>query len=301
MYTHITRDDRAVIADGLRRGESYATIGGRIGKDKGTVWREVHRNQEQNGTYHARRAHRRARERRAAAKHSERLLENHAHLALVTEALLDPLVSPEVVAHLLDIHHQSIYTWLYRSRPDLTVRLPYQGKKRRRYGTKRAQKQGWTRDVRHISERPTDRSVWEGDTIRGMGKARLLTHVEQASLFVRVDPLPNGTADAVHAVLKDNPLPGTYTYDRGSEFALWRMIENDTESAVYFADPHHPWQRGANENTNGRLRRVYPKRTDFSTIPRQELADVVALMNHTPRKSRDWRTPAELWEERRCS
>jgi len=111
--------------------------------------------------------------------------------------------------------------------------------------------------------------------------------------------LPNGGADAVHAVLKKKPLDGNIVYDRGSEFALWRMIERDLGVEVFFADPHHPWQRGKNENTNGRLRRVFPKGFDFDTITNRQLQKVVHKMNHTPRKSLGWRTPAEVYESLR--
>lgn len=101
--------------------------------------------------------------------------------------------------------------------------------------------------------------------------------------------------------MKKKEIEGIITYDRGSEFALWKMIEKDTNTSIYFADPYHPWQRGKNENTNGRLRRIYPKGFDFGTITQQELDEVVDLMNHTPRKTLNWRTPAEVFQERCCS
>lgn len=104
----------------------------------------------------------------------------------------------------------------------------------------------------------------------------------------------------VHATLADAPLEGTVTYDRGSEFALWKMIERDTPARIFFADPHSPWQRGKNENTNGRIRRVFPKRFDFSTITQRQLDRVVAKMNRTPRKSLSWRTPEEVFKELCC-
>ena len=78
------------------------------------------------------------------------------------------------------------------------------------------------------------------------------------------------------------------------------MIERDTK-AVFFADAHAPWQRGKNKNTNGRLRRLFPKQFNFATITQKQLDEVVYLMNHTPRKSLGWRTPASVCEERCCS
>ena len=77
----------------------------------------------------------------------------------------------------------------------------------------------------------------------------------------------------------------SFTFDRGSCFSLWRRIERDTNATVYFADPHAPWERGTNENTNGRLRRVFPKGFDFDTITQRDIDAVVWIMNHTKRKS----------------
>jgi len=113
--------------------------------------------------------------------------------------------------------------------------------------------------VRSIHDKPHSGVTFEGDTIKGKTLSRILTHVEQTSLYLRADLMPNGTADSVHSILKNNPLPYQIIYDRGSEFALWRMIERDTKASIFFADAHAPWQRGKNENTNGRLRRVFPK------------------------------------------
>lgn len=149
--------------------------------------------------------------------------------------------------------------------------------------------------MRSIDERPETQEQWEGDTMKGEGKARLLTHVERNSLFLRANILPDGTADAVHAAVKRHVFSGTITYDRGSEFALWRMIEQDTNTIVFFAHPYHPWERGANENTNGRLRRVFPKRFNFSTITQRDVNRVIRFMNHTPRKSLFWRTPCAVY------
>lgn len=295
MYTHITRDDRVVISDGLRRYESYATIGDRIGKDKSVVWREVRRNTDRDGRYRVWSADRKTRHRRRNAKHGERKIENDEMLTHRIVKRLHPLVSPEVVAHEVGVAHESIYAWIARSRPDLTQYLPRRGKKRRVYGSKRAQKQGWTKDVRVIDERTDTREQWEGDTMKGSGLARLLTHVERKSLFTVADVLSQGTADAVHERVVRRNFNGSITYDRGSEFALWRMIERDTNMLVYFAHPHRPWERGKNENTNGRLRRVFPKRFNFSTITQRDVDRVTRLMNHTPRKSLFWRTPCAVY------
>lgn len=295
MYTHLIRDDRAVISNGLRRGESYSEISEHIGKDKGAVWREVRRNKDPDGIYRVWSADRRAKEKRKYSKVEYRKIENSATLRRGIEAELDPLVSPEVVAHEVGVVHETIYAWIYRSRPDLKAKLPRFGKKRRKYGSKRGKKQGWTANVRSIDERVEEDENWEGDTVRGSTSAGLLTHVERSSLFTAVDHLGECTADLVHEKISSRNLTGTITYDRGGEFALWKMIEEDTDALIYFAHPRHPWERGKNENTNERLRRRFPKGFDFGTIKQRDVDRVVWKMNHTPRKSLSWRTPCEVY------
>lgn len=305
MYKHITRDDRAVIAAGLRLNKSYAEIGESIRKDAGSICREVKRNLNADGTYDAWSSERRSRKRRHESKIEYRKIENDHELCSRIFARLHPLVSPEVIAHDEGVCHETIYAWIYRSMPELKMKLPQRGKKRRRYGSKREIKQGWTKDVRNIAERPVSAdkrsrtSHFEGDTIRG-SKGALLTHTDRKSRFEVVHNVPNEGADAAYsAVVTDMVLrdASSITYDRGSSFSLWRMIERDTKAKVFFANAHHPWERGTNENGNQRLRRVFPKGTDFSIITNKELSDTVWLMNHTKRKCLNWRTPCEVFKK----
>jgi IS30 family transposase len=293
MHRHFNREDRIALGALKRAGLSYRAIGKQLGFDHSAVGRELKRNQKPRGGYHALNADIQARERRQKAKQEYRKIDATLGQSIATQ--LQPLVSPEVVAHRIGIHHQTIYNWIYRDRQDLLPKLPQRGRKRRRYGSKRAKKQGWTRLVHSIHDRPESTISWEGDTVKGSTKTQLLTHVERTSLYTRVDLIPNGAADVVHATLKQKPLEGTITYDRGSEFALWQMIEKDTGSKVFFADAHAPWQRGKNENTNGRLRRVFPKRFDFGTIDQKQLDEVVYTLNHTERKSLGFRTSCAVY------
>lgn len=299
MHTHLNRDQRVALGALRRAGLNQSAIARQLGVHRSTINRELHRNQMESGKYHAWNADIQAMERRRVSKVRYRKID--LVLGDQIERRLNPLVSPETVAHQLGIHHQTIYAWIYNERRDLLHQLPQRGRKRRRYGSKRTKKQGWTRLVKSIHERPESPFVWEGDTIKGKTRSRILTHVERTSLYTRADLMPDGTADSVHAVLKADPLSGTITYDRGSEFALWQMIERDTDATTFFADAHSPWQRPKNENTNGRLRRVFPKRMDFSTITQSQLDQVVHLMNHTPRKSLGWRTPAQVYESLCCN
>jgi len=216
---------------------------------------------------------------------------------------LSPLVSPEVIAQDEDVCLQTIYAWLSRSRNDLLMQLPQRGKKRRVYGTKRSVKSGWTKHVRPIEERPDgaeNRSRighYEGDTVRLEGGA-LLTHTDRKSRFEIVHPVASEEAEhAYNAVCKDENLSNakSITYDRGSTFAWWQMIEKETGTKVYFAHAHHPWERGTNENSNQRLRRIFPKGTKYSSINLETLSQTVWTMNHTKRKCLGWRTPCQVF------
>jgi transposase, IS30 family len=299
MHRHFNREDRIALGALKRAGLSQAEIARQLGFNRSTIGRELERNQKPRGGYHALNADIQAVTRRYQSKRQYRIIDTA--LGLVIARQLHPLVSPEVVAHRMGIHHQTIYNWLYRDRLDLLSQLPQRSRKRRRYGSKRAQKQGWTKSVRSIHDRPKSDLSWEGDTVKGGTKTQLLTHVERMSLYTRADLIKSSSADVVHAVLKQSPLSGTITYDRGSEFALWQMIERDTGSTIFFADAHAPWQRGKNENTNGRLRRVFPKRFDFGTINQKQLDTVIHLMNHTERKSLGFKTPCSVYGRGCCS
>jgi IS30 family transposase len=178
-----------------------------------------------------------------------------------------------------------------------------------------------------ISERPAeaaDRAVpghWEGDLLIGVNRSAIGTVVERTTRFTMLLHLPrldgyglqprvhNGPALAGYGaetmrdalVSRFTTLPAqlrrSLTWDRGKELAQHAQLTIDTGLAIYFADPHSPWQRGTNENTNGLLRQYFPKGTDLSRGNRDEIEAVAAALNARPRKTLDWKTPAEALDE----
>ena len=178
-----------------------------------------------------------------------------------------------------------------------------------------------------ISERPAeveDRAVpghWEGDLIIGLNRSAIGTLVERTTRFTMLLHLPrmdgygiqprvkNGPAlagygaeavrDAICSTITTLPdqLRQSLTWDRGKEMTQHAQLRIDTGVQVYFADPHSPWQRGTNENTNGLLRQYFPKGTDLSRHGIAELEAVAAALNNRPRKTLDWKTPAEVFDE----
>jgi len=183
-----------------------------------------------------------------------------------------------------------------------------------------------TREVM-ISERPAeaaDRAIpghWEGDLIIGTDRSAIGTLVERTTRFTMLLHLPrmagygieprvkNGPAlagygaeamrDAITAKIGTLPdqLRRSLTWDRGKELAQHAQLTIDAGLAVYFADPHSPWQRGTNENTNGLLRQYFPKGTDLSRWEARELEAVAGALNDRPRKTLGWKTPAEAFNE----
>jgi IS30 family transposase len=177
-----------------------------------------------------------------------------------------------------------------------------------------------------ISERPAeagDRAVpghWEGDLILGLNSSAIGTLVERSTRFTMLLRLPpmdghggprahNGPALAGHGAeaVRDaiastiTTLPGqlrrSLTWDQGAEMAQHAQLRTGTGLAIYFCDPHSPWQRGTNENTNGLLRQYFPKGTDLTKHSRGDLAAVAAALNGRPRKTLGWKTPAEALNE----
>jgi len=292
-------DEREEIMVGLAAGRSCRQIAVGLGRDPSTVSREVAANGGRAG-YRAWRADQRA-DQMGRRPRPTKLSQRPALVAAV-ELLLEMCWSPEQIAARLPdefpddlemrVSHETIYT----------------GRARRCPRGRAVTGAGRIRDMVSIKDRPdeaTNRDVpghWEGDLILGsqVSCSAIGTLVERTTRFVMLFPLGNShTADRVRDGLATTmsklpeQLRRTLTWDQGSEMAAHREFTVATGIDVYFCDPHSPWQRGSNENTNGLLRQFFPKGTDLSTVTQDECDAVALLLNTRPRKTLGWRTPSE--------
>lgn len=320
--TRLDLADRGVIECGLSQGMSHGQIAALIGVHQSTVSREIGRSSE-GGRYFARRAQARA-EAQLARPKTPRLVENRQLRAAVV-AGLNKRFSPQQISRRLRreyggddtmrVSHETIYQALYVQgrgslRQELRVSKALRsGRTSRIPASKLPPKKGkpWL-EGHHISTRPAnvaDRAVpghWEGDLVIGAHhKSALITLVERASRYTMIRRLPDGYPSAtvtdelidMASGLREG-LMKSLTWDQGSEMAEHARWTIATGAQVYFCDPHSPWQRGSNENTNGLIRDFFPKGTDFRTITDDEITEAQHLLNIRPRQTLDWETPAEV-------
>ena len=315
----LTIVERETIADLHRQGMSLRAIGRQLGRPASTIKREID-SHAVGGVYRPHRAQRAWAASRARPKDSKLSEEGRLRDFVIEKLRLR--WSPEQICHALieeypddesmRVSHETIYQAIYVQargglkrevaaalRTGRTRRKPHRGPEAR---TKR-----FVDDMIMISERPAeveDRAVpghWEGDLIVGANNgSAIVTLVERSTRYVMLGHLPAGhTAEEVRDVLVPligalpEHLRGSLTWDQGSEMAAHKSFSIATGVPVYFCDPHSPWQRGSNENTNGLLRQYFPKGTDLSVHSALDLEHVAQELNGRPRKTLGWKTPAE--------
>jgi IS30 family transposase len=313
--------EREEIALGRAGGESIRAIARRLGRSPSTVSRELRRNADRrDGGYRATTAHALAYERASRPKPAK-LAVNVALRERVQDDLLRRY-SPEQIAGRLRrqfpdqpemwVSTETIYQSLYvQSRGALRrelTRCLRTGRSLRQPGRHAGQRKSRiVRDMVNISQRPPeadDRAVpghWEGDLLIGKRNATAIgTLVERATGFAMLVPLPDGyrpehVAPALAAKIQTLPeaLRRSLTWDQGPEMRDWKQVQIDANIDVYFCDPHAPWQRGSNENTNGLLRHYFPKGTDFATVTEADLDTVADELNDRPRKRLGFAKPTE--------
>ena len=319
-YRHLTLEERYVIAHLQMHELSLREIARRLERDHSTIARELKRNGPPNGAnwpYWYDSAQVRCQARKARARHCRRL--QQAALCQYVEQGLRAHWSPETISGRIRldypsdarmrISHEQIYRWVYRDtlmggQLYGCLRLAHRRRrKQRRYASLRGLIPGRVSigERAQIVAQRRRFGDWEGDTVYGAKtRACLLTQLERKSRYLLAHKLADRTASSVARceIEQFSRLPAfwrrTLTVDNGKEFADFGQVEQATGLRIYFADPYSAWQRGANENANGLLRRYFPKGTDFSTVSDEALAAVVQALNNRPRKCLGYRTPHEV-------
>lgn len=317
---YLSLPERERIADLRSQGTSMQAIARDLGRSPGSISREIARNSHPTLGYQPYGAHRTAAAARARPKTSK--LTTPGPLREYVEDKLRIRWSPEQISKTLikdfpddeqmRVSPETIYQALYlQARGGLKREIKEAlrtGRTRRKKHKNPEERTSRFRDsMINISERPAevaDRAVpghWEGDLITGTSnQSAIATLVERTTRYVMLVHLPTGhSAEAVRDGLIQtmSTLPahlrGSLTWDQGTEMAKHKAFSIATDMDVYFCDPHSPWQRGTNENTNGLLRQYFPKGTDLTAYGPEDLEHVAQELNARPRKTLDWNTPAE--------
>ena len=318
----LTLTEREEISRGAIAGQSMRSIAASLRRSPSTVSREINRNGGWR-RYRACKADRAAWDRAHRPK-TCKLVENRA-LARMVAKKLKQFWSPEQIAGWLkrtypddenyQVSHETIYRSLFiQARGALKKELLQHLRKTRamrrsRHHTQKTDDHGRISNAISISERPPsveDRAVpghWEGDLIFGSNNSQIATLVERHTRYVMLAKVNSKDTETVinalikHAHKLPRELYKSLTWDRGKEMADHQRFSLDTDIKVYFCDPQSPWQRGSNENTNGLLRQYFPKGTDLSVHSQAKLNGVARQLNERPRKTLEYETPAERFNQ----
>jgi IS30 family transposase len=317
----LTLPEREEISRGVAAGESARRIAARLGRAASTVTRELKRHGGRR-RYRAAGADRQAWE-RARRPQPCKLARKPALAALVAEKL-EADWSPEQIAGWLKerfpddetmrVSHETIYLTLFVQargalKRELVAHLRSARATRRPRSARRGNRgQGQIVDAVSIRERPpeaSDRAVpghWEGDLLAGGLNSYVATLVERHSRFLLLVALAGKDTRSVTSALGraivrlPEQLRASLTWDRGLEMAEHARFTVATDVQVYFCDPHSPWQRGSNENTNGLLRQYLPKRANLAFLTQARLDEIAAKLNTRPRRTLGFKTPADTLE-----
>ncbi len=317
-YHHLRQEERFFIWQALRDGKTQKQIAEALGRHPSTLCRELKRNtyaQCHFYTYHWAMQIVKHRQHRANRQKYRKLT---AELARLITQLIRQYLSPEQVSgylkqhHALSLSHETIYRFIYRDAIRKAELKPYlrQGcrQRRKRYGS--GARASCIPNRISITERPhevekkTRLGDWECDTVIGKDrKSVLVTVVDRASLYTVCSRVLSRSAHVVsHAIIRllrpFQERVKTLTFDNGAEFVQHERIACALEAATYFAHPYSSWERGINENTNGLLRQFFPKQTDFRKVSWQQVKEAVAFLNNRPRKTRNYLTPNQMFNNR---
>ena len=318
----LSLSEREEISRGLSVRHSLRAIARQLGRAPSTISREVRRNGG-SARYRAAASDQAAWDRALRPKPCK--LACHPALRRTVSAKLRRKWSPEQIAGWLkrafpgevqsQVSHETIYRSLYiQARGVLKKELLEHLRARRtirrsRHASLKRNGLGQIKDAVSISERPAsveDRAIpghWEGDLIGGSKNSYIATLVERHSRYVMLVKVANkDTESVISALIKQSQrlpreLYKSLTWDRGKELADHPRLKLETDIDVYFCDPHAPWQRGSNENTNRLLRQYLPRGTDLSVHSQAKLSAIARQLNERPRKTLQYQTPAEKFAE----
>ena len=318
----LTLSEREEISRGVVEGRSMRSIAASLKRAPSTVSREIRRNGGSEG-YRASRADQAAWDRALRPKVCK--LVRNRPLAHRVASRLRRKWSPEQIAGWLkhtypddeanQVSHETIYRSLFiQARGALKRELMAhlrrtRGMRRSRHHTQKTPIHGRIIDAVSISERPAtaeDRALpghWEGDLLCGSSNSQIATLVERHTRYVMLAKVASKDTETVvnalikHAQKLPHELYRSLTWDRGPEMADHKRFTLATDIKVYFCDPQSPWQRGSNENTNGLLRQYLPKGIDLSTYSQAKLNAIARELNERPRKTLNYETPAERFNQ----
>ena len=315
-YKQLTEGDRYMIAALKRQGLSFTNIAKSIGRHKSTVYREIKRNSCWiiDGSYRPSKAQRRTRARRSRSRRNQHFTDKD--YAIVRQ-LLRKQWSPEQITGYLKrqgvraFSHETIYKYIWRDKRNggnLWKQLRCAQKQRRkRY--KAYDSRGRLAAKRNIAERPIEvetrktKGHWEIDTVMGKGsKHCIVTLVERKTGYTLIGQLNDRTTKSINkrTIKLMSKMPGqfkTITADNGTEFHQYKVVEEAMNCPYYFANPHHSWERGTNENTNGLIRQYLIKGTSMEGLTQQRCNAIAAKLNTRPRKRLGYKTPQECFYE----
>ena len=313
-YHQITAAERYTLGLLRQRGLTAAAIARVLGRHRSTIGREVRRNgTPRDGCYRPELADWYARARRSRSRRNRQF--GPAAWAQIQELLREDW-SPEQVAgwlrrfHRLSISHETIYRYIWAEKQaGGTLYRHLRGackQRRKRYG--RYDSRGRLAGKRPITTRPPAAETraeighWEADTVLGAGQAGacVLSMVERKTGYLLLGQLRQRTSAAVnhraHQLIAAQAHPvQTITVDNGTEFHDYARLERATATRFYFATPHHAWERGTNENTNGLVRQYLPKRQSMAHLTQHDCNRIAAKLNRRPRKRLGYRTPEECY------
>ena len=306
-YTHFTHDERICLHNLVREGLSIRQIACRLGRSPSTISRELKRNSSSKGYHHwraqiltiCRRRH----------QHRTALPPGSPQYDYTLEKLQCQW-PPEAIANCFRLENpgqtlstSTIYRAIRRGAfPGVSARKNLRRRGKNRHYVHHNTKIQPTRLIPEWPEAIRNRSRlgdFEGDTVYGaVGKGLLVTLVDRRSRFLLAGKISSRNATETREMMQ-RLLAGhtvrSISLDNGTEFAEFRLLEQNVGVPVYFAEPHKPWQRGTNENTNGLLRFFFPKGSDFRTLTQAQLDVVVDLLNDRPRKCLGWKSPREVF------